>query len=171
MKITLIMASSVDGVIAKNSSEFVNWTSKADKQLFVAETKKAGVIIMGRNTYETIGKPLPGRLNLVLTSQKEKYKDKEIPGTLEFFEPDPKKIIQYLEGKGFQSAVLAGGTKANTIFFKENCVDEILLTIEPKIFGKGLRLIDNEDLNIDLQLIDSKPIGENSLLLKYKVIK
>ena len=38
----------------------------ADLQHFKAKTL-GKPILMGRNTFESIGKPLPGRLNLVLT--------------------------------------------------------------------------------------------------------
>lgn len=60
-KVILLMAITLDGKIAKHTNQLAAWTSRADKKIFVSETKKAGVIIMGRTTYDTIGRPLPGR--------------------------------------------------------------------------------------------------------------
>jgi len=38
---------------------------------------------MGRNTYESIGKPLPNRKNIVITSSKNKFQDIEIYSNIE----------------------------------------------------------------------------------------
>lgn len=61
MKVTLLMAMTLDGKIGKSHDHFPDWTGKADKTLFVRLTKKAGVIIMGSKTFDTIGRPLPNR--------------------------------------------------------------------------------------------------------------
>ena len=75
MKLILMMAMTVDGVIAKNKKQNADWTTKADKRVFIEETKKHGVIIMGDTTFEAMGKkPLPGRLSLILSLEPEKYK-------------------------------------------------------------------------------------------------
>ncbi len=161
----------LDGIIAKDVSQNVDWTSQADKKSFVAETKKHGVIILGRKTYQVIGRPLPKRLNLIATSTPEEYKEEEIPNTLEFTKGTPQEIIELLEEKGFKSAVLGGGPTLNAAFLKAGVVDEVLITIEPKIFGVGLNFTEGEEFNIDLQLIESKEIGDNAVQLRYKVIK
>ena len=56
MKVVLLMATTVDGIIAKDVDEFIDWTGKEDKKYFVKITKEAGVVIMGSTTYKTIGK-------------------------------------------------------------------------------------------------------------------
>ena len=96
MKVILMLAMTVDGKIARSTDHAADWTSKEDKKAFVEATKEAGAIIMGRNTFETIGRPLPGRLNLILTSTPDKFKDKEEQGLLEFFNGDPIETIKYL---------------------------------------------------------------------------
>jgi dihydrofolate reductase len=66
MNVFIIAAISADGLIAKDSDEkSTAWTSKADKKFFSERTKKAGVVVMGRKTFDTIGKPLSERLNIV----------------------------------------------------------------------------------------------------------
>lgn len=170
MKLILMMAMTADGIIAKNSNQNVDWTSKADKKMFIAETKKHGVIIMGHSTFQAISKPLPDRLNLILTSQAEKYKDQEISGLLEFKKGSPAEVVELLEQKGFESAILGGGAKTNAEFLKAGLVDEILLTIEPKLFGQGIALTEGEDFDLNLKLLESKEIGDGAVVLRYKVI-
>ena len=64
--LAIIAAVSDNGVIGKDQT--IPWDCPEDMRRFVAVTKRHP-IIMGRKTYESIGKALPGRLNIVVTSQ------------------------------------------------------------------------------------------------------
>ncbi|MDA6854734.1 dihydrofolate reductase, partial [Escherichia coli] len=83
------------------------WTSAHDRKFFVEETKKYGVLIMGRNTYKTIGKPLPGRLIIVLTEKPEEIN--VVPGSVETAQGDLRTIVDDIEKRGYSSLVVAGG--------------------------------------------------------------
>ncbi len=172
MKLILMMAMTLDGVIAKSKNQNADWTTKADKKVFVAETKKHGAIIMGDTTFAAMGqKALPGRLNLILSLEPEKYAKLQQPGELEFLKAQPSEVVSYLESKGYQSAILGGGARTNSFFLKANLVDEIYITVEPKIFGTGMNFTEGQDLDINLELISAEPIGDQAVQLKYKVIK
>jgi len=165
MKVTLLMALTLDGRIGKDSDHFADWTEKADKKLFVELTKRAGCLIMGSKTYDTIGRPLPGRKNIVLTRSPEKRENIE---DLVFTSDSPEKILEDLASQGFGEVILAGGTQVNTLFAKKNLIDEIIVTIAPIMFGQGLGLF-TEDIEMNLELLETKPLGENSLYARYKV--
>ncbi|HEY0211867.1 type 3 dihydrofolate reductase [Acerihabitans sp.] len=64
MKISLIAALAVDRVIGLENA--MPWHLPADMAWFKRNTLNKPVI-MGRRTYESIGQPLPGRLNIVLS--------------------------------------------------------------------------------------------------------
>jgi dihydrofolate reductase len=64
MKIALIVAMSEDGTIGDKDK--IPWHISDDLKRFKSLTM-GHTIIMGRKTYESIGKPLPGRTNIVLT--------------------------------------------------------------------------------------------------------
>jgi dihydrofolate reductase len=64
MKVSLIVAISEDGTIGDKGK--IPWHIREDLQRFKRLTM-GHPIIMGRRTYESIGKPLPGRTNIVLT--------------------------------------------------------------------------------------------------------
>ena len=70
LKVILLMALTVDGKIAKTSDHYPDWTGRGDKRLFAEISRRAGLVIMGSKTYDTIGKPLPGRQNIVMTRNK-----------------------------------------------------------------------------------------------------
>ena len=64
MKISLIAAFTEKRVIGKDGK--IPWTLKEDLQHFRNKTEGCSVV-MGRKTYQSIGKPLPNRLNIVMT--------------------------------------------------------------------------------------------------------
>lgn len=68
MKISLIVAKSKNNVIGKNNQ--LPWHLPADLQYFKKLTM-GHHMIMGRKTYESIGKPLPGRTSIIITSNKD----------------------------------------------------------------------------------------------------
>jgi dihydrofolate reductase len=165
MKVILLMAVTADGMIARNSMQLIDWTGKADKQYFVDITRKAGAMIMGSKTFDTIGTVLPGRKNIVMTrDKKRKSQDKN----LIFTDQTPGQILTDLASQGFDCATLIGGSMVNTVFMTENRIDEIHITIVPRVFGRGLALF-NETLDTQLELLGVKEIGEGHVLLRYRV--
>ncbi|MBI1953400.1 MAG: dihydrofolate reductase [Candidatus Omnitrophica bacterium] len=66
MILSLICAASANGAIGIDNH--LPWRLPADLKRFKALTLNHPVV-MGRKTFESIGKPLPGRTNLVVTNQ------------------------------------------------------------------------------------------------------
>ncbi len=64
VRISLIVATGTAGVIGNEGS--IPWHLPADLAHF-KKTTMGSPIIMGRRTFDSIGKPLPGRRNLVLS--------------------------------------------------------------------------------------------------------
>jgi dihydrofolate reductase len=72
--INLIVATSKNGTIGKNNK--IPWDIPEDLRYFKNRTLGSS-IIMGRKTFESIGKPLPKRENIVITSNKN-YRKKGV---------------------------------------------------------------------------------------------
>lgn len=168
MKLTLVMAQTLDGKIAKNSNHFPDWTEKADKKFFMKRTKESGVMIFGKKTFDTLPGILSGRLHIVMTRKAREWEQKD--DNLIYTNLSPKEILKKLDSLGFQNPILAGGTTINTLFAKENLIDEIELTLSPIIFGEGLGLF-SADSELKLDFISQEKIGEQTLFLKYSVQK
>jgi dihydrofolate reductase len=62
--ITLVAAVADNGVIGRDGG--LPWRLPEDLKLFKHLTL-GGVLVMGRHTYESIGRPLPGRTTVVVT--------------------------------------------------------------------------------------------------------
>jgi dihydrofolate reductase len=59
-----------------------------------------------------------------------------------------------------------------TSFFKDHLIDELWLTIEPRIFGTGGNFVTEEKLDIDLHLISCEKVNEQgTLITKYAVLR
>ena len=67
MKISLIAAMAKNRVIGDKGE--IPWKIPGEQKLFKKFTM-GHAVIMGRKTYESIGQPLPGRTNIVVTRQK-----------------------------------------------------------------------------------------------------
>lgn len=66
MILSLVVAASTNHVIGKNNQ--LLWTLPNDMKFFKNITW-AMPVLMGRKTFESLGKPLPGRLNVIITRQ------------------------------------------------------------------------------------------------------
>jgi len=166
----MVAAITLDGKIAKHHLHNVDWTSKKDKAFFRKEVKKAGVVIFGANTYKAMGKAMPTVLNIVMTKSPKKYKNLETPNSLEFTNASPKKIVENLTQRKFKTVIIGGGAGIYTIFFKNKLIDEIHLTVVPKIFGKGVSLLNPLKISdLNLKLTSTSALGKGEVLLKYKV--
>ncbi len=68
MNISIVVAMSSNGVIGRNGD--LPWHLSADLKHFKAITM-GKPIVMGRKTHESIGRPLPGRENIILTRNQD----------------------------------------------------------------------------------------------------
>ncbi len=68
MKLAIIVAAAKNGVIGSNNQ--LPWHLPQDLKYFKSVTLGKPVI-MGRKTYESIGRPLPGRTNIIVTRSKD----------------------------------------------------------------------------------------------------
>jgi dihydrofolate reductase len=180
MKIILIDVSSIDGKLTKwTGNNIYEWSSPEDFANFQKIKSENNLLVMGSGTFEKVKnvdkaglKAEKGRLRIVLTSKPDAYKQFSVPGQLEFWDKTPTALVKKLEQQGYKQMLLVSGGKVATSFFKNNLIDELWLTIEPKIFGVGEPLVQEEKFDISLQLITSEKLNtQGALFLKYKIIQ
>lgn len=68
LRIGIHVAIAQNGVIGRAGG--LPWRLSTDLKRFKADTM-GNPIVMGRKTFESVGRPLPGRLNIVVTRQKD----------------------------------------------------------------------------------------------------
>ncbi len=171
MRTILYMATTVNGFIARENYDS-NWTSSEDLKKFSELSKKCGNVIFGRATYEILKKegnfPLPGRLNIILTRNPDLVEEHD---NVIISNKKPHEILELIKGHGMDTAFLAGGSKINASFIKEDLIDEIYITIEPLVFGRGIPLFASAQFEKNLELIETIPLSKNEIQLHYKITK
>lgn len=168
MKVILIASITADGFVAQSENQSsLEWTSKEDTRFFVKKTKEIGTLIMGSTTFETIGRPLPGREIIVLT--KSKTYDQFEPAQVRAESGELKEILARMEESGKEAVAVSGGSSVYTQFMKQGLVDELYLTVEPIVFGEGLKLF-NQDVNQKLVLVEVVDLSDQTKVLHYKVL-
>lgn len=174
MKVRLIFVSTVDGKITRwNDPDVKKWSSGEDKDHFSRTWREAKLIVMGSRTYD-VTPPVPSakRLVVVVTAKPVFYEKHQVAGMLEFRNRKPSDLVGELERDGYTDMMLVGGPQLATSFLKEKLVDELWLTLEPKLFGNGGNLVTGENLDIPMQLAEIRRMNDRgTLLLRYNILK
>jgi len=120
METIIIAAVAKNGVIGKDGK--LPWHIPEDFQHF-KRTTNGHAIIMGRKTFESIGKPLPNRVNIVLSGSMTQPEDASyfVARTLE-------QALQLCEKDGFGKAFIIGGTRLFKESLDKDMATQIILT-------------------------------------------
>lgn len=144
LKRIIIAAVSKNGIIGKDNK--VPWNITEELKHF-KETTLGHPVLFGRKTFESIGKPLISRLNIVISSKPIKFEQKNVI----HFE-SIKNAYSYLRKKQFEKVFICGGSQiySNTIKHAEEMIISHMLfnsegdTKFPKINLKLWEIIDQK---------------------------
>lgn len=103
MKIIIISAIAQNKVIGRSNGEML-WHVKEEFQHF-KQTTFGSPVIMGRKTFETLGKPLKGRENIIVTKNKNYKVDFQ---EIKIFH-SIKESFKYCKSKNYEKAFIIGG--------------------------------------------------------------
>ena len=174
MKTILIFVSTLDGKVTRWGQPHVDsWSSHQDQDYYKKVWNESGLIVMGSGTYKTEAfNPPPGHLLVVMTKNPGKYKNAQVPGQIEFTNESPIELTTRFKSKGHLQLLVVGGPHVATSFLKEQLIDELWLTLEPKIFGVGSNFVIDTKLDIDLSLIHFEKVNDQgTLITKYTILK
>lgn len=179
MKTILINVASLDGRFTKwKGKNIYEWSSDEDFAFFLKTKSENNLLVMGSSTFDHVRKidkaglkPEKERLRVIMTKNPAKYKKFEVPGQMEFSSETPKDLVKRLGKQGYKQMLLVSGGSVANSFFKDRLVNELWLTLEPRIFGSGKSVASGKDLDINLKLISAEKLNKNgTLLLKYTVL-
>jgi dihydrofolate reductase len=84
----------------------------------------------------------------------------------------PESAVDLLKEKETETMYIIGGGKIVTYFVATGLADELHLTINPYILGKGRPFINSDsEINRKLELVESEQLEDGRLFVKYKIIK
>jgi dihydrofolate reductase len=172
-KITFGGANSLDNYIARkdDSVDWLMWTSEV-AAIMEAYWKTIDTILMGRKTYEvalrqTKGKrnPYPGIKTYVFSRTLPKSTDKSV----EIVREDAASFVRSLKNQPGKDICLMGGGDFARTLFEAGLIDEIGFNVQPVLLGSGVPLFYEMKKQINLELIECKPLQNGCVMLSYRV--
>lgn len=167
----------VDGKVGVKKDGYWPIGSKLDYQVLVELRSYADCLLHGKNLASQFGEITKKSI------QKKEFKDlrkklgksKDLP-YITVSTRDLEKMADDLYKKGYRHILVEGGPTLLASFLKANLIDEIFLTITPKIYGsetgKTLTLVEDylfpKNAIKNLSLLSVKK-AEHELFLHYKV--
>ena len=173
MKTILIFVSTLDGKVTKWDESHVKlWSSQQDQDYYKKTLNDSRLIVTGSNTFNAGSFPSLNHKLIVMTGHPDKYKNLKHGGQVEFTSESPAKLTDRFKNKGYEHMLVVGGPHVATSFLKEQLIDELWLTLEPKIFGTGANFATDVNLDINLRLLNFEKVNEQgTLITKYAVLK
>ncbi len=159
------VAASIDGRISLSNKTLPDWTSKEDWRFFQDALSRAEAVVVGRNTYESAFDRLRKRNTFVLSSRPKTIKRR---GNVTFVNPENVNLTELLQG--YKSVAVLGGGGVYRFMLESGLLDEIFVTIEPLIFGRGKEMFTGGAETTRLDLLSVKRLNRTgTILLHYKV--
>lgn len=169
MKLTLLIAMSLDGCIAREDDS-TPW-SKTVWAEYASFVQAKGNLIVGRKTFdimraehelERIGRPFTVVLSETRTGS---------PDARTMFVKTPDEALAVMKGQGYMNVILGGGTRVNTTFLNLGLIDEIVLDIEPTLLHSGKHLFDPSAKMPKLRLLDTTALDQTVTRVHYAVMR
>jgi dihydrofolate reductase len=171
-KLILYISCSLDGFIAKPGDDL----SFLDKVQVEGEDygyhdfiSSVDAVIVGRKTYDwVIGQgyeyPHKDKESYIITRE-EKAKD----GNITFYNRDLTRLVNTLKAKPGKNIFCDGGSALANMLFKQNLIDEVILSVIPVILGNGTALFETGIPEKELELVSSQSFKTGLVQLHYKM--
>ncbi len=159
------VAASLDGRISLTRKKLPDWTSREDWQFLQKSLSKFEAVVVGRNTFEAAEERLRKRTTFVISSRPKTIQRR---GTVTFI--NPAKINLAGIFREYKRVAVLGGGGVYRLMLEEGLLDEIFVTIEPLIFGRGREMFIGGTKTMHTKLISVKKLNRaGTLLLRYKI--
>lgn len=171
-KLKYHVASTVDGFIAHEDHSVGGFIAEGEHVNDYLESLKSDydIVLMGRKTYEFgfqfgVTNPYPWMKQYVLS--------RTMPGSpdanVELVSGNVIDFVIGLKEKEGKDIYLCGGAELAARLLAEGLIDEIILKLNPVLFGAGVPLFSGASKQTALELIGSKVYGNGVVLLNYRV--
>lgn len=173
--IKLYIATTIDGYIARPDGN-IDWLTSLPYPEngdygYTDLLNSIEAAIMGRKTYEEmlgfgIEWPYKNLKTYIVTSDKD-YQV-ATPNTF-VIHSDLKKTVIEIKSKAHKDIWLIGGGQLISSFLENNLLEQMILTIVPKILGEGIRLFPDRTKESDWKITKVEPFTTGLVNLTYDI--
>ena len=171
-KVKYHVASTVDGFIAHEDHSIEGFVSEGEHVIDYLESLKNDydIVLMGRRTYEFgfqfgVTNPYPWMKQYVFSRTMERSPDPNV----ELVSKEITGFVEELKKGAGKDIYLCGGADLAGRLFAEGLINEIIVKLNPVLFGSGIPLFSGVVKQADLELTRSKIYGNGVVLLNYRV--
>jgi dihydrofolate reductase len=171
-KLKYYVALTVDGFIGHEDGSVNGFLEHGEHVTDYLESLKTqfDVVLMGRKTYEFgfqfgVTNPYPWMKQYVFSRAMKESPDANVTLVSE----NIVELVRGLKSEPGKGIYLCGGSELATMMFEEKLIDEVVLKLNPVLFGSGIPLFSRSSIPIDLELTGSKVYENGVLLLHYRV--
>jgi dihydrofolate reductase len=171
-KLKYHVACTVDGFIAHVDHTIDGFVAEGEHVTDYLASLKSDydTVLMGRRTYEFgfqygVSSPYPWMRQYVLSRTMKESPDPLVTLVAE----NVIDFVRALKNETGKDIYLCGGAELAATLFAEGLIDEIILKLNPVLFGTGLPLFSQIIKQTALELIGSKAYGNGVVLLHYRV--
>jgi dihydrofolate reductase len=169
MKTTLFLSVSIDGLIA--DKEGIPHFPDGAWEDWCSLVNDADNVIAGRSSFEQLkNDEMASVLNpgnkIVLSSR-----DIDLGDSGWQHARSPSEALEILKDAGVDEAIVGGGRAVACSFMREQLIDNIVIDLQPVVFGVGTPIFGDALNMTQLKLLDSCSLNENALRLRYQVLE
>jgi dihydrofolate reductase len=168
-------ACSLDGFLAREDGavDWLMWSDEAGK-LMKDSWSRFDTMLMGRKTYEVALKSMPagsrenpyGEVETYVFSTK--LDAKKDPGVT-IVSTGAAEVVGNLKEKDGKDICLMGGGLLARSLFEADLIDEVGFNVHPLLLGSGVPSFHPMSRQIDLELVDCKPLKNGCVYVLYRV--
>lgn len=144
-KVIVYIATSQDGYIADEKGS-VDWLPQTEEETggedygYHAFYDSVDAIAIGRKTYDQIlgfgDWPYPGKISYIFS----RFPQEPLRSDIQFVSESIPDFMKALEEKKVKNLWMVGGSELIEAFYDQGFVDEFIVTVFPKVLGKGIPL-------------------------------
>ena len=171
-KLKYHIATTIDGFIAHTDHTVDGFVAEGEHVTEYLESlhNDYDVVVMGRRTYEFgfqygVTNPYPWLKQYVFSRSMEKSPDANV----ELVSQNIIDFVRELKRESGKDIYLCGAAELASSLLAEELIDEIILKLNPVLFGSGIPLFSGAVQQTALDLIGSKVYDTGVVLLQYRV--
>ncbi len=159
------VAASADGRISLTKKTLPKWTSEEDRRFFQHALSKIDAMVVGRNTYLAASAHLRHRTTFVLSSRLLGLRRR---GTVTFVNPNRIDLTTLF--RPYHTVAVLGGGMVYREMLERSLLDEIYITLEPLIFGRGNEMFTGCTRTTQLRLVSVRRLNHTGTLVLHYLI-
>lgn len=175
-RVVYYVAMSIDHYIAHEDETIDGFATEGHHiSDYVTSLRDYDTVLMGSRTYEwgyqfgvQPGQPVPTynhMMQYVFSQSMPDYQHEQLC----VIRDDPAEFVQQLKAQEGGAIYLCGGGQLASSLLDQNLVDELILKLNPVIFGAGIPVFGHLKRTLALSLLDTKVYNNGVTFLHYRV--